>query len=114
LCERFALQHEHFRAVRARRREYLRWTGREICRRVAGKHGLTLKGFLTRTRKRPFARARQEAAYEMALLTKLTLQQIGTVLGGYDHTTVIHGIRAYAKRHGLPLPRGIKPKVGKP
>ena len=116
-AQRIEAQREHFRKIRQQRVQRIeaqRGMGREICRRVAAKHGLTLEGFLHRSRKRPFAHARQEAAYLLALLTRLSLNQIGAVLGGYDHTTILHSIHAYARRQDAPVPRGLKLKVRKP
>lgn len=47
---------------------------------------------------------RQEIAYWVRQKTKLSLPQIGTLLGNRDHTTILHSIRRYATKHGLPVP----------
>jgi chromosomal replication initiator protein len=46
---------------------------------------------LGRSRRQEIALARQMAMYLMREETKASLPQIGTVLGGRDHTTVMHG-----------------------
>lgn len=62
------------------------------------------------------AAARQEVMYRLANETQATLMAISRALGR-DHTTVLHGIRAHAKRMSLPLPRRIsawKPSMARP
>ena len=50
------------------------------------------------------SRARQEALYLMRRHTRLSLPHIGQILGGRDHTTVLHGIRVHCRRNGLRVP----------
>lgn len=79
-----------------------------IAHDVAYSHGL-LKDDLCApdalgTRAKPLARARQEAfwqAYQVRYSDgrqRFSLPTIGRFFGGRDHTTVLHGIRAHAKR----------------
>jgi chromosomal replication initiator protein len=44
------------------------------------------------SRRQPLARGRQVAMYLIRELTDLSLPKIGALLGGRDHTTVLHGI----------------------
>jgi chromosomal replication initiator protein len=44
------------------------------------------------SRRQPLARGRQVAMYLCRQLTDLSLPKIGTLFGGRDHTTVLHGI----------------------
>lgn len=48
--------------------------------------------------------ARQHAMYALRVHTSKSLAEIGDVLGGLDHTTVLHGIRQAADRLGRPVP----------
>lgn len=49
-----------------------------------------------------FVLPRQFIAYWCSRLTSLSLPQIGKLMGGRDHTTIIHGRRAYpAKRKAM-------------
>lgn len=58
---------------------------------------------------RPSA-ARAAAYYFIASETKLSLWKIAVAMGRVNHSTVFHGIRRHAERHGLPLPRGMLPE----
>jgi len=52
-----------------------------------------------RSRQREITLARQFICYWACRRTSLSLPQIGRLLGGRDHTTVLHGMHAYrAKR----------------
>ena len=75
-----------------------------IIEAVAVAHGLTAADILGDSRCRRFVLARQEAMYRLAGETKLTIATIGKHMRR-DHTTVLHGVFAYADRHGLLLPR---------
>jgi chromosomal replication initiator protein len=50
------------------------------------------------SRRQPLARARQVGMYLCRQLTDLSLPKIGTLFGGRDHTTVLHGINTVAER----------------
>lgn len=71
---------------------------REIIHRVATKYGMTTADLIGPARSRWFAYARQEAMYRIRQERGLSLPQIGAILGGRDHTTVLHGIRCHADR----------------
>jgi len=74
-----------------------------ILKEIAIKHEMTAKDITGRCRKQKYIRARQEAAYELKKRLNLSLPMVGLILGKRDHTTILHGIRQYAKRHNLPL-----------
>jgi chromosomal replication initiator protein len=69
-----------------------------IAKAVAAHYGLTLEDLKGPSRKKCFSRPRQEAMALMCAVGRYSLPQIGQFLGGRDHTTVLHGKRAYAKR----------------
>jgi hypothetical protein len=74
----------------------MRWKG--IILEVAYKHGIPLPVLLGRRRKKWIVAARHEAFYRLSEETTFSLPRIGQVMGGFDHTTVLHGISAHKKR----------------
>lgn len=74
-----------------------------IIAEVAAKHDLTVTSLKGERRTRPFVRARQEAFYRLRAELRLSFPQIGAIFDR-DHTTVLHGVRSFAERNGLPLP----------
>ena len=54
---------------------------------------LTLEELTSKSRTRTLVTARQIAMYLLRELTEMSLPKIGQVLGGRDHTTVIHADR---------------------
>jgi len=59
---------------------------------VAEFFGLTKDDLLNERRTREIVRARQVAMYFLRHYLNLPLKQIGNIMGGRDHSTVIHGI----------------------
>lgn len=70
----------------------------EIIDQVAAKHGLLPRDITKRRRHRKIVWARQEAMYRAYEETRRSLPEIGKYMGGFDHTTVWHGIHAHEKR----------------
>lgn len=99
----------HYRAItvipppRVRRRALIR----QIIAQVARKHRLTENDILAHRRNAFVALARHEAMYRAANETTHSLVTIGAILDR-DPTTVLHGVRAHAARHGLPTPPAFK------
>jgi chromosomal replication initiation ATPase DnaA len=73
-------------------------SGRAIANEIAKQHGITFRQMISPRRDIKLARARQHAMWELDRHTNLSLPQIGKLLGDRDHTTILHGIRAHAKR----------------
>ena len=71
---------------------------RVILKEVADKHGVTVADLLSPTRKARIAHARQEAFYRVRIERGYSLPRTARVFGNFDHTNLIHGIRAHAKR----------------
>ena len=65
---------------------------RRILSEVAKRHCVLVSDIQGRSHKKKFVWPRQEAAYRMSVELKFSLGQIGRVLGGRDHTTILHGI----------------------
>lgn len=76
----------------------------EVVADVAARHGITPGELLGPRRLRHLIIPRQEAMYLLRAikasdgLPKYSLPAIGIALGGRDHTTVLHGVRAHAAR----------------
>lgn len=75
-----------------------RITGKMIAYQTAKKHGLTIHELLSPRRQRKIVIARHEAMWRCVKETSLSLPQIGRILGGKDHTTVLHGVRRHEQR----------------
>ncbi|MGV6875899.1 helix-turn-helix domain-containing protein [Pseudochelatococcus sp. B33] len=67
--------------------------GRAIVAEVAHRHGVTMTDIVSHRRDARSSLARHIAMWRMHRETPLTMPQIGRILGGRDHTTILHGIR---------------------
>lgn len=68
----------------------------DVQRLVADDFGLTLKRMLRGGRSRYPALARAVAQYLMRQLLPMSLQDVGNMFGGQDHTTVLYNVRRIA------------------
>jgi chromosomal replication initiator protein len=68
-------------------------TADQILQETAGYFKLTVEELNSKSRTRTLVTARQIAMYLCRELTDMSLPKIGQVLGGRDHTTVIHADR---------------------
>lgn len=75
-------------------------TYREIERRACVLFATTPREIHSDRRNREIVFARQFVMYWASRLTKLSLPQIGRLIGGKDHTTVLAGKRAYVVKRG--------------
>ena len=75
-----------------------RHTYREIERRACDLFGLLPSELRSNRRNREVVFARQFVMYWAARLTRLSLPQIGRLMGGRDHTTILHGKRVYTDK----------------
>ena len=73
-----------------------RW--KAIIRDVCAKHGISLNELMSRRRFKAICAARHECFYRLKNETALSLPQVGRVMGGFDHTTVLAGVRRHEKR----------------
>lgn len=71
-----------------------------IVREVCEKHSVSIAEIIGNRRARHLVIARHEAFHRLSTETTMSLPQIGYRMGGKDHTTVLHGIRAHKKRMG--------------
>ena len=68
-----------------------------ILQSVATEHGIPVTDFLGPKRNRAISWPRQEAMLA-AWRESYSYSEIGMMLGGRDHTTIIHGVKAARKR----------------
>jgi len=61
--------------------------------RVADMFGVTMSDLTSAKRTQELAWARQVAMYVLRARTTLPYKQIGALLGGRDHSTVLYGVR---------------------
>lgn len=71
---------------------------------TAKRYGLTLKQLMARTHCRENAWARQEVYYRLATEFAWSFPKMGRFFRRH-HTTCLYGLRKYAQRHNLPLPK---------
>jgi len=69
-----------------------------ILREVCLSHRIRRNELLSARRDAALVRARHEACWRMKNETSLSYPQIGRLLGGRDHTTILHGVRKHAER----------------
>ncbi len=85
-----------------------------IRRWVAFVHDVDVKEIIGQGRTQKVVKARQHFFYEVRETVGRSLNEIGRMASNRDHTTVLHGIKKHAERHGLEYtkagPYGIKNK----
>lgn len=74
---------------------------KRIILEVCEKHNVRYLGIVGKRRSRSIAWPRQEVYWRAYNETGASLPEIGRALGFRDHTTVMHGVRAYAARNGV-------------
>ena len=73
-----------------------------IVRETAAKHGLSVAVLLGHCRQRAYAWPRQEAMYRVFTeCPHISYPDAGRRLGGRDHTTILHGVKAHCRRNGI-------------
>lgn len=73
-------------------RPHVQITPNSILELISGHYAVTMEQLVSPTRAARVAMARQVAMYLIRECTPLSLPRIGEVLGGRDHSTIIHGI----------------------
>jgi len=72
----------------------VRITARDVANFVAERHGMTFDRFCAPCTRRDQVRPRQIAMYAIRqLCLHMSLPHIGRLLGGRDHTTILHGVK---------------------
>jgi hypothetical protein len=75
----------------------------DVAADVARAHGVCLADVCGPSRLRHLVRARQAVMHRLVHVDRFAVSEIGRFLGGRDHTTVLHGVRAHAARSGAPF-----------
>ena len=75
-------------------------SGKQVATEVAKAHGLTFHELVSERRHKKYIKARHEAMHMMYDETSLSMVQIGKILNR-DHTSVLHGIKAYKNKTEL-------------
>ena len=70
----------------------------QVLDEVAAKHGLTVADLKAKRATRDYSWPRQEAMYRLHKELGISSTVTGRILGGRDHTTVMHGARRHAER----------------
>jgi chromosomal replication initiation ATPase DnaA len=78
-----------------------------LIEQVATKYGISSPLMLQDSRMKNLVHARQEMFYRCVMEKGWSYARIGRYFDR-DHTTVLHGVRAHARKHNLPLPDGVK------
>lgn len=91
-------------------------TGLQVLADVSAETGISIAEIKGRSRNGAIASARQLAMYEIRKqCPHLSMPQIGRMLGGRDHTTVLHAVRKLERQRGAFLPpEKPKPKPPEP
>lgn len=70
----------------------------DILEKVCQHYGVTQQNVFSKSRKREFVQARQVCMYLAQKYTKMPSARIGKLIGGRDHSTVIHSCSAIEQR----------------
>jgi hypothetical protein len=80
----------------------MRQTVANILREVAQEHGLTVASLIGHERSRHIVLPRHEAYYRaFTECPHVSYPEIARRIGGRDHTTILHGVRAHGARIGV-------------
>tara|TARA_R110002126_G_scaffold81733_1_gene201125 strand:- start:342 stop:701 length:360 start_codon:yes stop_codon:yes gene_type:complete len=84
----------------------------DIVRETAAKHGLSVTLILSKDSRRALAWPRQEAMYRVFTeCPHISYPEAGRRLGGRDHTTILHGVKAHCKRNGVDYADAVKMRL---
>jgi chromosomal replication initiator protein len=70
----------------------------DIVEKVCKHYGVNQQNVFSKSRKRDYVQARQIAMYLAQKHTKMPASRIGQLIGGRDHSTVIHSCNTIEKR----------------
>lgn len=80
----------------------MRKTISQVIEEVARRNRVDVRALMSRRRPTVLVLPRQEAMFEAYVqCPHSSMPMIGKIMDGRDHTTILHGIRAHAKRLGV-------------
>jgi len=80
-----------------------------ILREVALDYGLTIAALTGQRRQQHITKPRQEVYYRAFIeCAHLSYPEIARRIGGRDHTTILHGVRAHCQRIGIPYEEAVR------
>ena len=74
----------------------IRW--KQIVHEVAQKHGMSVVELISRRRNNKIILARHEVFYRLRQETRMSFPDIARRMGGWGHTTVMHGAARHEQR----------------
>lgn len=77
----------------------LRW--RAILSEVAAKHKMPVSAVISHRRGKNIVAARHELWVRLIDETSLSYPEIGRRTGDFDHSTILHAVQIYKRKHGL-------------
>lgn len=87
----------------------MRQTVANILREVAVEHGLTIAALTGPNRQTHITKPRHQAYYRaFTECPHLSYPEIARRIGGRDHTTILHGVRAHCERIGQPYKEAVR------
>jgi len=72
-----------------------------VTRYVANRCNVSVDEITTRSRKQDIAEARQLLSALLKFGLRLSARQVGTMVGNYDHATVLHSINKVSTRYAI-------------
>lgn len=74
---------------------------KELLRQVIDAHKIEFNELISDRRNQKLVKARFELYWKLKTFTSMSYPEIGRFLGGRDHTTILYGVRKYAREHDL-------------
>lgn len=71
---------------------------RALAEEIASIYSVTVESLIGHSRNQKVSRARQHLMWALLCEPKLSTTKIGLFLGGRDHTTILYGAKAHARR----------------
>jgi len=84
---------------------------KKAIREVAEAHNVSLERMMSYDSHEDISSIRREAMWKARKVSSLSYPLLGKLFGGRDHTTILHGVRAYEERQRRDKVRKIDLRV---